>query len=95
MIRVRGQQVPLVRLNRCLGIEEHSETSADGIVVVLESGEATRAVLVDQLYGKQEVVIKSIGKIFERQVLVSGGAILSDGRVGLMLDVEKLIKMNF
>lgn len=95
MIRVRGQQVPLIRLNRCLGTESEATSAADGIVLVLEAGDAIRALQVDHLFGKQEVVIKNIGKIFERQVLVSGGAILADGRVGLLLDVEKLIKMNF
>jgi len=95
MVRVRGQQVPLVRLDRCLGSETEPVPATEGIIIVLESGDATRALLVDHLLGKQEVVIKNIGKIFDQQPLVAGGAILVDGRVGLLLDVEKIIHMNF
>jgi two-component system, chemotaxis family, sensor kinase CheA len=95
MVRVRGQQVPLIRLDRCLGSETEPVPATEGIIIVLESGDASRALLVDQLLGKQEVVIKNIGKIFDQQPLVAGGAILVDGRVGLLLDVEKIIHMNF
>ena len=48
---------------------------------------------IEEASGK--VVIKNIGKIFDQQPLVAGGAILVDGRVGLLLDVEKIIHMNF
>jgi two-component system chemotaxis sensor kinase CheA len=65
---------------------------ADGIVVVVESGEAARAVLVDELIGKQEVVIKSLGTTFRNHGLLAGAAILGDGRVGLILDADTLVR---
>lgn len=95
MVRVRGRQVPLVRLNRCLGANIEPTPATEGIIVILESGQATRALLVDHLLGKQEVVIKSIGKIFDQQPIVSGAAILVDGSVGLLIDVEKIVTMEF
>ena len=49
---------------------------------------------VDQLLGKQEVVIKNLGETFKRNPSLAGGAILGDGRVGLILDVNSLVKLK-
>jgi chemotaxis protein histidine kinase CheA len=49
--------------------------------------------LVDELLGKQEVVIKSLGRAFRQQNLLAGGAVLGDGWVGLILDVDTLVQM--
>jgi two-component system chemotaxis sensor kinase CheA len=65
----------------------------DGIIVVVESGDAARGLLVDELIGKQEVVIKSLGQTFQNQNLLAGSAVLGDGWVGLILDVDTLVKM--
>ena len=67
----------------------------DGIVVVVESGDAARGLLVDELLGKQEVVIKSLGHAFGQQNLLAGGAVLGDGWVGLILDVDTLVQMPY
>ena len=93
MISVRGRQTPLLRLGNHLGVKSRSATLEEGIIVVVESGGASRALFVDQLIGKQEVVIKSLGRAFENQNLVAGGAVLGDGWVGLILDVDTLVKL--
>ncbi|OYY66426.1 MAG: hypothetical protein B7Y51_01565 [Burkholderiales bacterium 28-67-8] len=93
MITVRGRQTPLLRLGNFLGVKSSAATIEDGIIVVVESGGASRALFVDQLIGKQEVVIKSLGRAFENQNLVAGGAVLGDGWVGLILDVDTLVKL--
>lgn len=93
MISVRGRQTPLLRLGNFLGVKSSAATIEDGIIVVVESGGASRALFVDQLVGKQEVVIKSLGRAFENQNLVAGGAVLGDGWVGLILDVDTLVKL--
>jgi len=93
MVSVRGRQMPLLRLGNHLGVKSRSATIEEGIIVVVESGGASRALLVDQLIGKQEVVIKSLGRAFENQNLVAGGAVLGDGWVGLILDVDTLVKL--
>ena len=50
--------------------------------------------LVDALVGKQEVVIKSLGDMFRNQTEFAGAAILGDGRVGLILDINSLVKLK-
>jgi two-component system chemotaxis sensor kinase CheA len=65
-----------------------------GIVVVVEAGQDARCLLVDELIGKQEVVIKSLGDMFHNQTDFAGAAILGDGRVGLILDVNALVKLK-
>ncbi len=91
MVNVRNRQCPLLRLHRYLGIEPASEDPMQSIVIVLESDQETRCLLVDQLMGKQEVVIKSLGETFKPCHALAGAAILGDGRVGLILDVNDLL----
>ena len=60
--------------------------------MVAESEGERFCILVDELIGKQEVVIKSLGETFKGATGVAGGAILGDGRVGLILDLDRLFK---
>lgn len=92
VVSVRGRLTPLLRLGNHLGTRAHALDPTDGIVVVVESGDGSRGLLVDRLIGKQEVVIKSLGESFKRNNLLAGAAILGDGRVGLILDVDTLVK---
>jgi two-component system, chemotaxis family, sensor kinase CheA len=93
VISVRGRQTPLLRLSRYLGTPSRVINPEDGIVVVVESGESARGLLVDELIGKQEVVVKSLGGAFAKQNMLAGGAVLGDGGVGLILDVDTLVKV--
>jgi two-component system, chemotaxis family, sensor kinase CheA len=93
VVSVRGRQTPLLRLGSYLGTTSRVVNPEDGIIVVVESGDSARGLLVDELIGKQEVVIKSLGGAFEQQNLLAGGAVLGDGWVGLILDVDTLVKM--
>ncbi len=93
MVTVRGKQTPLLRLGRFLGATSKATQAEDGIIVVVESGDTARGLLVDELIGKQEVVIKSLGPAFEHQNLAAGGAVLGDGWVALILDVDTLVKL--
>lgn len=92
VVSVRGRQTPLLRLGRYLGRPARATDLEDAIVVVVESGEAARGLVVDELLGKQEVVIKSLGQTFQHQNLLAGSAVLGDGSVGLILDVDTLVK---
>lgn len=92
MVSVRGRLTPLLRLGQHLQTPCRAVDPTDGIVVVVESGDAARGLLVDELLGKQEVVIKNLGETFRRQDLLAGAAILGDGRVGLILDVDTLVR---
>jgi two-component system chemotaxis sensor kinase CheA len=95
VVSVRGRQTPLLRLGHYLGRTSLAVKPEDGIVVVVESGDCARGLLVDELLGKQEVVIKSLGHAFRQQNLLAGGAVLGDGWVGLILDVDTLVQMPY
>ena len=94
VVSVRGRQTPILRLGKYLGTEGEVGEPEEGIVVVVESGEATRAILVDELIGKQEVVIKSLGETFSNQILLAGAAVMGDGRVAIILDVDTLVRLE-
>jgi two-component system chemotaxis sensor kinase CheA len=64
------------------------------VLIVVESRDQLYCIAVDQLVGKQEVVIKSLGQTFRDVQAISGGAILGDGRVGLIIDVNSLRYRN-
>jgi two-component system chemotaxis sensor kinase CheA len=94
MVSVRGRLTPLLRLGDHLGIRADVADPAQGIVMVLEAGKDSRCVLVDELVGKQEVVIKSLGETFRDRQEFAGAAILGDGRVGLILDASGLVRLK-
>jgi two-component system chemotaxis sensor kinase CheA len=93
VVAVRGKQTPVLRLGSYIGTAAQSTRPEDGILIVVESGDLSRALLVDELIGKQEVVIKSLGHAFEQQDIVAGGAVLGDGWIGLILDVDTLVRL--
>jgi two-component system chemotaxis sensor kinase CheA len=94
MVNVRGRLSPLLRLYEHFDVTPESQDPTQSIVVVVEADGADRCVQVDRLLGKQEVVIKSLGDTFKRNPSLAGGAILGDGRVGLILDVNSLVKLR-
>lgn len=92
VVSVRGRLTPLLRLGAYLNTPARALDPTQGIVVVVESGADCRCLLVDDLIGKQEVVIKSLGDTFRNHADFAGAAILGDGRVGLILDVNAIVK---
>ncbi len=93
LVLLRGHPTPIFRLHRLFGIAGAVETPSDGILVVIgEAGDAC-AILVDELLGQHQVVTKSLGRGVGPVTGVSGGAILGDGRVGLILDTAGFIRM--
>ncbi len=94
VISVRDKLIPLVRLSEKLGISSQVTDPSNGIVMVVDSGARSRALLVDSLLGKQEVVIKSLGHAFRDQQGMSGAAILGDGRVALIIDPDAVSQLS-
>jgi two-component system chemotaxis sensor kinase CheA len=90
MALVRGTLLPVLRLHRRFRLTPRSEDPRQGVLVVAEVEGQRFCLLVDELIGKQEVVIKSLGEVFRNVAGVAGGAIMGDGRVGLILDLDKL-----
>ena len=95
VVNVRGRIIPLLRLGDLFGISSTSREATDGIVVVVEAGADLRCLLVDGLLHKQEVVIKNLNDMMvHKNKLLAGAAILGDGLVGLILDVNALVHLE-
>ncbi len=90
MAMVRGTLIPVIRLHRRFHVQPRHEQPWESLLIVAESGTKLFCLMVDELIGKQEVVIKSLGEGMRNIPGVAGGAILGDGRVGLILDPEGL-----
>lgn len=94
VIRVRDRLLPLMRLHRVFGIPTARSKPWEALGIVVDNEGECWCVLVDQVLGKQEVVIKSLGEGLKRTQGVSGGAILGDGRVALILDIAGLLSLG-
>jgi len=92
MAMVRNSLLPVVRLYRRFGVVPHSELATESLLIVAEAAGKSFCLMVDELIGKQEVVIKSLGETLKDIPGVAGGAILGDGRVGLILDLEGIFR---
>ncbi len=90
---IRNTLIPIIRLADLFGVADSNSNIFEGIVVVIEAEGKQRAILVDELLGKQEVVIKNLGGLQEIKG-VAGGTILGDGRVGLILDLAGLVSSS-
>jgi two-component system chemotaxis sensor kinase CheA len=90
MTLVRGRLLPVLRLYKRFGVEPRTEDPCQALLIVAETEGHPFCLMVDDLVGKQEVVIKSLGMGLGKIPGVAGGAILGDGRVGLILDVGGL-----
>ncbi len=90
MALVRGSLLPVIRLHQRFHLQPRYQHPWECLLIVAESGTKLFCLMVDELIGKQEVVIKSLGEGMRNIAGVAGGAILGDGRVGLILDPEGL-----
>jgi two-component system chemotaxis sensor kinase CheA len=94
MVMVRGHLIPMLTLGEYFGDPSAETDPTKAIAIVVESNGGSRCLVVDQLLGKQEVVIKSLGETFKNAQALAGAAILGDGRVGLILDVDSLVRLE-
>jgi two-component system chemotaxis sensor kinase CheA len=93
MILSRDEVIPLIRLDRIFGVNGDSKDPWNGLVVTVEHDNEKRCLLFDEILGKEEVVIKSLGESLKETKGVAGGAIMGDGRVGLILDIPGVIEV--
>ena len=84
----KGKLMPIFRLHRLFDIKEAVEDPTRGLLIIIGDGNQRCALLVDELVGQQQVVVKSLGDGIDKVQGISGGAILGDGRVGLILDPQ-------
>jgi two-component system, chemotaxis family, sensor kinase CheA len=94
VVNVRNLLLPLVRLYGLLGVAPQREDPWEALVVVVENEGQQRCLMVDDLVGKQEVVIKTLGEKFKEVKGLAGGAIMGDGRVGLILDINGIFELH-
>ncbi len=91
MLKLRGNLVPLVQLCELLDISSTATASDERVVIITDAGEGARfGILVDELCGHQQVVVKSIEESYGSVPGIAGATILGNGRVAFILDVEKL-----
>jgi len=90
-ILVRGQSLHLLRLGDLLDVPDTERDPTKALVIIVESMHSKVALLVDEVVMKHQVVIKTLGTALEVNHLFAGAAILSNGRVGLILNVESLV----
>jgi two-component system chemotaxis sensor kinase CheA len=93
MVMIRGELLPLVRLHKLFGAKPTTEDPAESLLVVVEEDGKRCCLLVDELLGQQQVVIKNLGSMLGKTKGISGGAIMGDGRVRLILDIPGLIAL--
>ena len=91
VIHLRGAVIPLIRLDQVLDMEEKQEEPENLTVVIVKKGDSLAGLVVDNLIGQQEIVIKSLGKYISNNKIISGATILGDGEVALILDVNTLM----
>lgn len=93
VINLRGSVIPIIRMNTVLEMEDYVRNSEDEseVVVVVKKGDQRVGLMVDNLLGQQETVIKSLGHHITNAKLFSGATILGDGEVALILDTNTLI----
>ena len=91
VIVLRGEIIPIIRMEEALQVP-HTKDSDEHFVVVVHAGEGKAGIVVDNLIGQQEIVIKTLGNLFAGLKLFGGATVLGDGRVALILDVATMIQ---
>lgn len=94
VVEVRGSYHPIVRLSDVFSVRPDCEDPTKAILVMLETEQERVAVMVDELLGQQQVVIKSLEKNFRKVEGIAGATILGDGTVSFILDVRGLIELS-
>ena len=93
LVKVRDSLMPLVRLHDFFNEEPKCRDPWEGLLLVVSEGQNSYCLLADEIVGRQEVVIKSLGGMFRQLPGISGGAILGDGKVALIIDVKGIISL--
>ncbi|WP_151669332.1 chemotaxis protein CheW [Nitrincola schmidtii] len=94
VVQIRGEYLPLIALYQILNLEPEVTDPEKGILVVVESNSGKVALFVDELIAQQQVVIKSLETHYRKVEGISGATIMGDGRVALILDIDKLARMS-
>ncbi|MDE5864766.1 MAG: chemotaxis protein CheW, partial [Lachnospiraceae bacterium] len=91
VISLRGNVIPLVRLDELMDCPPREEEPENLVVVIVKKGDKQTALVIDNLIGQQEIVIKPLGKYINIHKMISGATILGDGEVALIIDSNSLV----
>ncbi|MCR5727278.1 MAG: chemotaxis protein CheA, partial [Lachnospiraceae bacterium] len=91
VVNLRGSVIPLIRLEEILDVPNKSPEKTNVTMVVVTKGDKKAGLIVDELIGQLEIVIKSIGKYINNSKLISGATVLGDGEIALILDANTLV----
>lgn len=91
VITLRGNVIPIIMLEEILEVQKDEKEATSYTVVIVAKGDKQIGLVVDNLIGQQEIVIKSLGKLINNNKIISGATILGDGEVALILDVNALV----
>jgi len=94
VVQVRDEYMPVIDLEGVFGVPRASGDAGNSILVVVEAEGGRVALLVDELLGQQQVVVKNLEPNYRKMANVSGATILGDGRVALILDVGALVRLS-
>jgi two-component system chemotaxis sensor kinase CheA len=95
MVTIRGELLPLARLHRLFDIPDAKTAPENALVIVIENRTKRCCLMVDDLLGQQQIVVKTLGDKLKNVKGVSAATILGDGKVGLILDVEAVMELAF
>jgi two-component system chemotaxis sensor kinase CheA len=91
VINLRGNVIPLIRMAKLLDIESTRSSDDNLVVVIVKKGDKMAGLVIDELIGQQEIVIKSLGKYIKQSKFISGATILGDGEVALIFDANAVL----
>lgn len=95
MLSLHGEVIPIYRLHHLLQVGNAQQDASQALMVIIDAGERKAALQVDELLGKQQIVIKSLGNGMGKVPGIAGGAIMSDGSVGLIADPMALVDLAY
>ncbi|MBR1865871.1 MAG: chemotaxis protein CheA, partial [Lachnospiraceae bacterium] len=91
VINLRGTVIPLIRMAKLLDVESTKSPEENLVVVIVKKGDKMAGLVIDELIGQQEIVIKSLGKYIKQCKFISGATILGDGEVALIFDANAVL----
>lgn len=94
LIKVRENLLPLIRLHQLLGVTTQRQNPWETLIIVAENEGIQKCLMVDDLIGKQEIVIKTLGEKLKDLKGVAGATIMGDGKAGLILDIHGIFQMD-
>ncbi|MBW2594278.1 MAG: chemotaxis protein CheW, partial [Deltaproteobacteria bacterium] len=94
VLSVMGKPLALLRLHKIFNTDPEHENPWEALVIIVEVGNSAKCILVDEVLGKEEIVIKSLGESLKNVKGIAGSAILGGGNVGLILDPEGLFELS-